>query len=205
MGTDAYLTIKSSSEGLYKEKGSRFVSYAFPVTTQEDIKTHLETIRKQHHAARHHCYAWMLGSTRENFKANDDGEPSGSAGKPILGQINSFNLTNVLVVVVRYFGGKLLGVPGLINAYRTAAESAIRNAEIIRCVELEHFDIEFPYSSLNDVMKIIKDEDVDHENRKFEMVCSITVNVRPSESERIKSLFSRIAGLKLLRAGEGRK
>jgi len=205
METDAYLTIKSPSEGLYKEKGSRFISYAFPVTTQEDIKTHLETIRKQHHAARHHCYAWMLGCSRENFRANDDGEPSGSAGKPILGQINSFNLTNVLIVVVRYFGGKLLGVPGLINAYRTAAESAIRNSEIIRSVELEHFEIEFPYSSLNDVMKILKDEDVDHAKQKFEMVCSITVNVRPSETERIKGLFSRIVGLKILPSGEGGK
>lgn len=202
METDAYLTIKSSSEGLYKEKGSRFISYAFPVTSQEEIKAHLEALRKQHHAARHHCYAWIIGSDRENFRANDDGEPSGSAGKPILGQINSFSLTNILVVVVRYFGGKLLGVPGLINAYRTAAESAIRNSDIITCVDLEHFDIEFQYSSLNDVMKIIKDEEIDHRNRKFEMVCSITLNVRPSETERIKGLFSRIAGLKLLPASE---
>jgi len=195
MEPDAYLTIKSSSEGLYKEKGSRFISFAYPVTSQEEIKGHLETLRKQHHAARHHCYAWVIGSDRGNFRSNDDGEPSGTAGKPILGQINSFNLTNILVVVVRYFGGKLLGVSGLINAYRTAAESALRNAEIIQCAELEHFVIEFPYSSLNDVMKIIKEEDIAGSNRKFEMVCSITLSIKPSETERICGLLSRIGGI----------
>ena len=195
METDAYLTIKLSTEGLYKEKGSRFISYAFPVSTQEEIKMHLETLRRQHHAARHHCYAWMLGAGRDNFRSNDDGEPSGSAGRPILGQINSFNLTNILVVVVRYFGGKLLGVPGLINAYRTAAGSALLNAEIISLVELGNFEIEFPYPALNDIMKIIKDEKTDHSNLKMGMVCSMTVSIRPSETERITGLFSRIGGV----------
>ena len=131
MESDTYLTIKAFSQGLYKEKGSRFIAIAYPVSTQEEIKSILENIRKEHHSARHHCFAWMLGQNRDTFRVNDDGEPSGSAGKPILGQINSFSLTNILIVVVRYFGGKLLGVSGLINAYRSAAESALINAEII--------------------------------------------------------------------------
>ena len=202
METDAYLTIKLSTEGLYKEKGSRFISYAFPVSTQEEIKMHLETLRRQHHAARHHCYAWMLGVNRDNFRSNDDGEPSGSAGRPILGQINSFNLTNILVVVVRYFGGKLLGVPGLINAYRTAAGSALLSAEIISLVELVNFEIEFPYASLNDIMKIIKDEKTDHSNLKMGMVCSITVSIRPSETERITGLLSRTGGVMVRPVGK---
>jgi len=202
METDAYLTIKLSTEGLYKEKGSRFISYAFPVSTQEEIKMHLETLRRQHHAARHHCYAWMLGTARDNFRSNDDGEPSGSAGRPILGQINSFNLTNILVVVVRYFGGKLLGVPGLINAYRTAAGSALLNAERISLVELVNFEIEFPYASLNDIMKIIKDENTDHSNLKMGMVCSITVSIRPSETERITGLLSRTGGVRVRPVGK---
>jgi len=202
METDAYLTIKLSTEGLYKEKGSRFISYAFPVSTQEEIKMHLETLRRQHHAARHHCYAWMLGVNRDNFRSNDDGEPSGSAGRPILGQINSFNLTNILVVVVRYFGGKLLGVPGLINAYRTAAGSALLNAERISLVELVNFEIEFPYASLNDIMKIIKDEKTDHSNLKMGMVCSITVSIRPSETERITGLLSRTGGVMVRPVGK---
>ncbi len=202
METDAYLTIKLSTEGLYKEKGSRFISYAFPVSTQEEIKMHLETLRRQHHAARHHCYAWMLGTARDNFRSNDDGEPSGSAGRPILGQINSFNLTNILVVVVRYFGGKLLGVPGLINAYRTAAGSALLNAERISLVELVNFEIEFPYASLNDIMKIIKDEKTDHSNLKMGMVCSITVSIRPSETERITRLLSRTGGVMVRPVGK---
>jgi len=202
METDAYLTIKLSTQGLYKEKGSRFISYAFPVSTQEEIKMHLETLRRQHHAARHHCYAWMLGTARDNFRSNDDGEPSGSAGRPILGQINSFNLTNILVVVVRYFGGKLLGVPGLINAYRTAAGSALLNAERISLVELVNFEIEFPYASLNDIMKIIKDEKTDHSNLKMGMVCSITVSIRPSETERITRLLSRTGGVMVRPVGK---
>ncbi len=202
METDAYLTIKLSTQGLYKEKGSRFISYAFPVSTQEEIKMHLETLRRQHHAARHHCYAWMLGAGRDNFRSNDDGEPSGSAGRPILGQINSFNLTNILVVVVRYFGGKLLGVPGLINAYRTAAGSALLSAEIISLVELVNFEIEFPYASLNDIMKIIKDEKTEHSNLKMGMVCSITVSIRPSETERITGLLSRTGGVMVRPVGK---
>ena len=126
MESDTYLTIKAFSQGMYKEKGSRFIALAYPVSTQEAIKNILDSVRKEHHSARHHCFAWVLGKKRETFRINDDGEPSGSAGRPIMGQINSSELTNILIVVVRYFGGKLLGVSGLINAYRSAAESAIK-------------------------------------------------------------------------------
>jgi len=133
MVPDTYLTVKSFTQGLYKEKGSRFISFVWPVSDEEEIKDILESTRKEHHAARHHCYAWVLGPQRDHFRANDDGEPSGSAGKPILGQINSRNLTNICIIVVRYFGGKLLGVSGLINAYRSAAVAALENAEIFEC------------------------------------------------------------------------
>jgi uncharacterized YigZ family protein len=199
MESDTYLTIKAFSQGLYKEKGSRFIALAYPVTTQEEIKNILDNIRREHHSARHHCFAWMLGQERQTFRANDDGEPSGSAGKPILGQINSFELTNILIVVVRYFGGKLLGVSGLINAYRSAAESAIKESEIIEQYIQDYYDLIFPYSSINDVMKVIKDEDINMSKQKFENECRLTINFRSSARERILNSLSRINGLKYMR------
>jgi len=199
MESDTYLTIKAFSQGLYKEKGSRFIALAYPVTTQEEIKNILDNIRREHHSARHHCFAWMLGQERQTFRANDDGEPSGSAGKPILGQINSFELTNILIVVVRYFGGKLLGVSGLINAYRSAAESAIKESEIIEQYIQDYYDLIFPYSSINDVMKVIKDEDINMSKQKFENECRLTINFRSSARERILNNLSRINGLKYMR------
>ena len=128
---DTYKTIEKPSEGLFKDKGSKFISFAFPVDNEEEIKEIVQSIKKEHHSARHHCYAWRLGADQLLFRANDDGEPSSTAGKPILGQIQSFDLTNILIVVVRYFGGTLLGVSGLINAYRNAALDAINQAEIV--------------------------------------------------------------------------
>ena len=196
MEPDTYLTIKAFSQGLYKEKGSRFIGLAWPVTAQEEIKSILENIRKEHHSARHHCYAWMLGQERQTFRINDDGEPSGSAGKPILGQINSFNLTDILIVVVRYFGGKLLGVSGLINAYRTAAESALKNGEIIELYIKDYYELIFPYSVINDVMKLIKEEEAGQSQQKFELECYMTINFRTSARERILNALSRIDGLK---------
>ncbi len=139
--TDSYKTIRSVSAGLYKEKGSRFVSAAFPVSDEQEIKKIIECIRKEHHEARHHCYAYLLGSGQSIWRANDDGEPSGTAGRPILGQIKSFGLTNILIVVSRYFGGTLLGVSGLINAYKSAAASALSNAEIIDHIIRESYEI----------------------------------------------------------------
>jgi uncharacterized YigZ family protein len=140
MENDIYKTISSPSQGLYKEKGSRFVSFSFPVYEQDEIKKLIETIRKEHHEARHHCYAWMLGVDRSQWRVNDDGEPSGTGGRPILGQINSAGLTNILIVVSRYFGGTLLGVSGLINAYKTSAASAISNAEIVEKTLQSHYE-----------------------------------------------------------------
>ena len=196
MESDTYLTIKAFSQGLYKEKGSRFIALAYPVSTQEAIKNILDSIRKEHHSARHHCFAWMLGQERETFRISDDGEPSGSAGRPIMGQINSCELTNILIVVVRYFGGKLLGVSGLINAYRSAAESAINNSEIVELIIQDYFELVFPYSSINDVMKVIKDEDINQSQQKFEIECKMTINFRSSARERILNSLSRINGLK---------
>ena len=196
MEPDTYLTIKAFSQGLYKEKGSRFIALAYPVSTTEEIKNILDTIRKEHHSARHHCFAWMLGQEREMFRISDDGEPSGSAGRPIMGQINSRELTNILIVVVRYFGGKLLGVSGLINAYRSAAESAINNSDIVALLVQDYFELVFPYSSINDVMKVIKDEDISQSQQKFELECKMTINFRSSGRERIMNSLSRINGLK---------
>jgi len=201
MEPDIYLTVKAFSEGLYKEKGSRFISMAWPVTTQEDIKSILEKVRKEHHSARHHCYAWMLGPTRQNYRVNDDGEPSGSAGKPILGQINAFQVTNTLIIVVRYFGGKLLGVSGLINAYRSAAESALKNGEIIEHFVQDYFDLTFPYSCVNDVMKVIKDEEAGQSGQSFKLECRMTINFRISSRDRILNALSRIEGLKFTHTG----
>ncbi len=196
MEADNYKTIKSSSEGTYKEKGSRFLASAFPVVNQEEIKPIIERIRKEYHDARHHCYAYMIGRDRLIWRINDDGEPSGTAGRPILGQINSFGLTNILIVVSRYFGGTLLGVSGLINAYKTAAAEAIRNAEIVERTLHDYYDIDFPYTSINDVMKILKEEDAGQSGQSFELECTIIVNVRVSSREKLIKRLSRVEGLK---------
>lgn len=201
MEPDTYLTIKSFSEGLYKEKGSRFISLAWPVSDQEGIKSILARVKKEHHSARHHCYAWMLGHERNNFRANDDGEPSGSAGMPILGQINAFQVTNILIVVVRYFGGKLLGVSGLINAYRSAAESALLNGEITEHQVLDHYELFFPYPSLNDVMKIIKDEGAGQSGQSFDLNCRMTISFRKNISDRILASLDRVKELSYIHKG----
>jgi uncharacterized YigZ family protein len=196
MKSDSYITIKSASSGIYKEKGSRFIAFACPVSDQDDIKPIIEKIRKEHHEARHHCYAYMLGQQRIIWRVNDDGEPSGTAGRPILGQINSFGLTNILIVVSRHFGGTLLGVSGLINAYRSAAAAAISNGEIIECTLKEFYEITYPYISMNDVMKILKEEDIDQSDQLFDLECRIILNFRASESDKILSRLTRIEGLK---------
>ena len=196
MESDSYRTIQSASQGLYKEKGSRFLSFAFPVSDQEEIKPIIEKLRKEHHEARHHCYAYIIGQKRNIWRVNDDSEPSGTAGRPILGQINSFGLTNVLIVVSRYFGGTLLGVSGLINAYRSAAASAISNAEIIKCTVQEFYEINYPYISMNDVMKILKDEGISQSDQSFDLECSIIISFRTSFRGKILSKLSRIDGIK---------
>ena len=173
MPTEIYKTIKAPAEGVFRDRGSRFLAFAYPIGGQEEVKPILDKLRKEYHDARHHCFAYMLGNERINFRSNDDGEPSGTGGRPILGQINSFVLTNILIVVVRYFGGTLLGVSGLIHAYRSAAESAIQNSEIIECTLKEYYKLTFQYESMNDVMKILKDEDVNQSEQNFDTVCSI--------------------------------
>lgn len=192
---DVYKTIEIASEGLFKDKGSRFIGYAFPVFTEDEIKDHILRLKKEHYSARHHCYAWRLGADKERFRANDDGEPSSSAGKPILGQIHSFDLTNILIVVVRYFGGTLLGVSGLINAYRAAAKDAIENARIIEKTVEDIIMVEFGYESMNDVMKIFKDEQLPQLETSFDLNCRIKTSVRLSESQRICGLLKKTEGV----------
>ena len=196
MDSDTYRTIKSPAEGIYKEKGSRFVSIALPFSDQDEIKPIIDKIRKEHHEARHHCYAYMIGHDRTIWRANDDGEPSGTAGRPILGQINSHVLTNILIVVSRYFGGTLLGVSGLINAYRTAAASAIQNAQLIELTLQDYYEITYPYISMNDVMRILKEENVSQSAQSFDLECRILLNFRVSQKEKVLSRLSRIDGLK---------
>ena len=195
--SDIYKTIKSVSHGLFKEKGSKFVSIAFRVKNEGEIKMFLDEIRKEHHDAKHHSYAYAIGVDGATWRANDDGEPSGTAGRPILGQIRSFGLTNVLVIVPRYFGGTLLGTSGLINAYKSAAGSALSNAEIIDHVIQQKCDLIFPYLAMNDVMKIIKDGDIAQSAPSFGLECRLTVYIRLSETEKIRAKLSRIEGLKI--------
>jgi len=195
MASDTYKTIKSSARGLYKDRGSRFISLAYPVTGQDEIKGILDTIRRDYHDARHHCYAYMLGHDRLTWRINDDGEPSGTAGKPILGQINSAGLTNILVVVIRYFGGTLLGTSGLINAYRTATADALNNSQIIEKSLHAYYELKFPYSSMNDIMKIIKDEDAGQSAQDFGLECCLVIDVRASGSDAVINRLSRVDGL----------
>ena len=195
MNSDIYKTIASTSQGIYKEKGSRFVSFAVPISSQEEIKPIIDKIRKEHHEARHHCYAYIIGYERIIWRVNDDGEPSGTAGRPILGQINSFGLTNIIIVVSRYFGGTLLGVSGLINAYRYAAESALRNAELTEKTVNEYYKITYPYISMNDVMKILKEENIGQSEQSFDIECNILLNFRVSVKEKVLNRLSRIDGL----------
>ncbi|MBL7969224.1 MAG: YigZ family protein [Prolixibacteraceae bacterium] len=192
---DTYKTIANPSEGLFKDKGSKFISFAFPVESEDEIKNIIQTIKKEHFSARHHCYAWRLGYEKLLFRANDDGEPSSTAGKPILGQIQSFDLTNILIVVVRYFGGTLLGVSGLINAYKNAANDAILNAEIVERLVEKNLIIEFDYGAMNDVMKIFKDEKLLQVEPAFDLRCSIKTHIRLSESDRIAESFRKIEGV----------
>lgn len=197
MESDSYKTIKSFSKGVFRDKGSRFIAHAYPVSDQESIKSILDSLRKEYHDARHHSFAYMIGAERSIWRVNDDGEPSGTAGKPIFGQINSCGLTNILIVVIRYFGGTLLGVPGLINAYRSAASEAITNAEIIECTVHDYYEITFPYSAMNDVMKILKDESAYQSNQTFDNECRIKIHFRLKSNEKIIERLSRIGSIKL--------
>ena len=195
MEEDKYRTVNAIAEGLYKEKGSRFISFIYPVKTEEEIKDILTEIKTKYYDARHHCYAYCLGANRERFRANDDGEPSSTAGKPILGQIVSNDLSNVLVVVVRYFGGIKLGVSGLIQAYRDAAANAILHAEIVERTVDEEIRIRFTYVVMNDVMKVLKEEEPEVLSRNFEMECEMTLSIRLKDMPRLKERLLKIESL----------
>jgi uncharacterized YigZ family protein len=194
---DTYLTILEPSIGLFKEKGSKFLSFAFPVGSEDEIKMKLSELRKLHPSARHHCYAFRLGADKQAYRANDDGEPSNTAGKPILGQIQSKDLTNILIVVVRYFGGTLLGVSGLIQAYKLSAADAIRNAKIIEKTVNDIYELQFDYLQMNDVMKIIKDENLEMLSQNFELACTLSFSVRKSNSTNVYDQFSKNKGIEI--------
>lgn len=195
--TDTYLTLKDESEGLYKEKGSKFLAFAYPVRNESEIKEKLDQLRKKYYDARHHCYAYILGKNQSIFRANDDGEPNHSAGDPILGQIRSHQLSNVLIVVVRYFGGTKLGVGGLINAYKTAAADAIANNEIITAVLHERVRLDFEYLSMNEVMKLIKDYELQIIEQQFDNQCQIVLEVRQKLLEEITHKILDLNGVKM--------
>lgn len=190
---DTYNTIASPSPViLYKEKNSKFFGYAFPVTTEAEVKSHLEQLRKQHFGAVHFCYAFQLGTDTIQYRANDDGEPSNSAGMPIYGQIQSFDVTNILVVVVRFFGGVKLGVGGLISAYRIAAQIALEESEIIEKTIDVHFLISFDYKNMNKVMRVIKEKNLDIIAQKMEESCQIEIATRKKNAENTVDIFSNL-------------
>lgn len=191
--TDTYKTIEEASpEVLFKEKNSKFYGYAFPISSDEEVKTHIERLKKEHFSARHWCYAWQLGTTKIQYRANDDGEPNNSAGMPIYGQIQSHNITNVLVVVVRYFGGIKLGVGGLISAYREGAKLALEASNIIEKTIDIHFNITFDYKNMNKVMRIIKEKNLNIISQKMEENCQIEISTRKKNAEMVFDIFTNL-------------
>ncbi len=195
--SDTYLTIEKPTEAIFKDKGSKFLAYAYPVENDQQIKEILTQLKKEHHTANHHCYAYRLGADKMNFRANDDGEPSNTAGKPILGQIQSHDLTNILIVVVRYFGGTLLGVSGLINAYKNSAAEVIKVSAIIEKQILFNYTIHFYFEHLNDVMKLLKQLDCKITNQQFDNNCEMSFSIRKANSEQCEEKLKKIEGLKL--------
>ena len=196
MFDDTYKTLAAPSEGLYKEKGSKFLAFAYPVRTLDEVKAHLEQLRKDYFDARHHCYAYILGPRKDAFRANDDGEPSGTGGRPIHGQLLSADLTDTLIVVVRYFGGILLGASGLANAYKTAARDAIDHATIVEKTIDVRYRLLFEYAAMNDVMRILKDFDLKPEHPDYNLDCSLEISIRQSESVRF---YDAVADLRTVR------
>lgn len=195
---DLYKTIDfPSEEVLLKEKNSKFFGYAFPISSEEEVKEILDRLRKEHFSARHWCYAYQIGTEKIQYRANDDGEPNNSAGMPIYGQIQSFEVTNVLVVVVRYFGGVKLGVGGLISAYKTAAQMALENAIIIEKTINKHFVISFGYAHMNKVMRIIKEKNLQIVAQKMEMDCEIEISIRKKNVQNLLDTFENLYELKV--------
>ncbi len=195
MEQDFYKTVKGVSEGLYKEKGSKFIARVFPAESEEEARLLLASVKKEFHDARHHCYAYRINPEKEEFRSNDDGEPSGTAGKPILNQLLSFGLFNVLVVVVRYFGGTKLGVSGLILAYKNATHDALERAEIVTVFITRALELSFEYSLMNDVMRIVKDERLQITGQQFEMICKMKINVKKNDLEKVVNRLNKVRGL----------
>ncbi len=194
---DTYKTIDKPAEGLFKDKGSKFFAYAYPFTDEEDLKIRIASLKDLHPKARHHCWAYRLTPDRSVFRANDDGEPSGSAGKPILNTLLSNDVTNILVVVVRYFGGTLLGVPGLIHAYKTATQEALNGAEVIEKQVMEKYALRFDYLQMNEVMRVMKEEPVTVIKQEFDNQCLIEFTIRTSLSESVTGRIEKIEGIDL--------
>lgn len=185
---DSYKSIAGPSEGLFKDNGSRFIAFAYPVETEDEVKSIVGSLKKEYHDARHHCYAYRIGYKGDLFRANDDGEPSSSAGRPILGQIDSNNLSDILIVVVRYFGGIKLGIPGLIRAYKTSSADAIAHNSIITKIASRRYLLKFGYDSMNSVMKMVKDMSLEQCSQNFGLECELVVKVRLSlEQDFLKS------------------
>jgi len=196
--SDTYRTIEKPFEGdVFKDRGSKFIGYAFPVLNEDEVKEKIDELKAKHHKARHWCYAWQLGTEQIRFRANDDGEPSNSAGQPIYGQILSFNVTNVLIVVVRYFGGTKLGVGGLINAYRTAVKLVLEDAKIIQKTIDVNFQLTFEYEHMDKVMRIIKEKNLTINHQKMELNCVFEVLVRKKDAEVTKNAFENLRCLKI--------
>ena len=193
---DSYKTIASLAQGTYTEKRSKFLAFAMPVRTLDEVKEHLKYYEKKYFDARHICYAYMLGAERTDFRANDNGEPSGTAGKPILGQINSFGLTDILIVVVRYFGGIKLGTSGLIVAYKAAAQEALNAAEIIEKTVDADITFLFEYPFMNDVMRIVKEESPEIISQYFDNDCRMTLRIRKSQLDRLRERLKKVETLR---------
>ena len=197
MFDDTYKMLDAPGEGLYKEKGSKFIASAFTVMSEDDVKKALTEVKKKYFDARHHCYAYMIGPDKQCFRSSDDGEPSGTAGKPILNQILSKDVTNVCVIVVRYFGGIKLGVSGLINAYKTAARDALENAVIVEKTVNEIYSLQYPYPLMNEVMRVMKEANLEPINPRFEMDCYLEFSTRKNEADKIVSKFRNIYGVQI--------
>ena len=194
---DSYKSIASESRGLFKDNGSRFIAHAYPVETEEEVKEIVAALKKEYYDARHHVYAYRLGYLGDKFRANDDGEPSGSSGRPVLGQIDSNELSDILVVVVRYFGGIKLGIPGLIRAYKTATADAIANAEIVEKIACKRYKVHFGYMGMNSVMKVFKDMGLDQKNQLFDMECSMETSVRLSQVDTFLERIQDVEGCRV--------
>ena len=193
MINDTYFTIEKDAQGgVFKDKGSKFYGYIFYVTSEQEVKERIDLLKEEHYKARHWCYAYMLGTFTKKYRANDDGEPSNSAGQPILGQIKSFDLTNVLIVVVRYFGGTKLGVGGLISAYKEGAKLAIEASKIVKKTIDVHLKLTFTYEHLNKIMRVIKDNKLDIVSQSMEMECELIVSMRLADSDRIEEVFKNL-------------